>query len=57
MTAAIVSASMPSNSPHSRVLWRAWKEVAKAERDMLDDITFADMVEKARASGESMYYI
>jgi Rrf2 family protein len=44
-------------TPLSRALWRAWKEVAKAERDMLDDITFAALAEKAKGAGESMYYI
>jgi Rrf2 family protein len=46
-----------NNTPQSRVLWRAWKQVAKTERDLLDDFTFAEMVEKAKAGNESMYYI
>jgi Rrf2 family protein len=45
------------NTPQARVLWRTWKQVAAAERQMLDDITFAELVEKAKAPAESMYYI
>lgn len=46
-----------NNTPQSRVLWRAWKQVATAEREMLDEITFATLVEKAKDVNESMYYI
>jgi hypothetical protein len=39
------------------VLWRAWKEVATAEREMLAETTFAALVEAAKGVSESMYYI
>jgi len=45
------------NTPQSRVLWRAWKEVATAEREMLAETTFAALVEAAKGVSESMYYI
>jgi Rrf2 family protein len=41
----------------SRVLWRTWKRIAKAQRQMLDDITFAELVEKVKGPSEAMYYI
>lgn len=49
-----------SASPESRsanVLQAAWQEVADVERQALDSITFADLVERARKSTENMYYI
>jgi Rrf2 family protein len=45
------------NTAPSRILWRAWKQVAQAEHDMLDNVTFAELVERAKVAGESMYYI
>jgi Rrf2 family protein len=48
------SASPESRSAH--VLQAAWQEVADAERQSLQSITFADLVERARKSNE-MYYI
>jgi len=51
------STSAANNTPSARVLWRAWKQVAKAEREMLDKINFADLAEKSRSSGDAMYYI
>ena len=46
-----------TNTPHSRLLWRAWKHVARAQQEMLDKITFAELVEKVKSTNESMYYI
>ena len=36
---------------------QAWKEVAAAQRKMLDGITLADLLEKASQQGEQMYHI
>lgn len=41
----------------SRVLLAAWNRVASAERQMLSDITFADLAEKVQGTVEGMYYI
>jgi Rrf2 family protein len=51
------AASSASNTPQSRALWRAWKQVAKAEREMLDDVTFAELAERAKGTADAMYYI
>jgi DNA-binding IscR family transcriptional regulator len=45
------------NTPPARALWRAWKQAAKAEREVLDQVTFAELVERVRGPHESMYYI
>jgi hypothetical protein len=36
---------------------KTWQDVAAVERDMLNGITFADLLEKAREQDEQMYYI
>lgn len=46
-----------NNTPHSRLLWRAWKHVAKVQQETLAKITFAELVEKVKGTNESMYYI
>lgn len=40
-----------------RVLRRAWDESNAARRDVLDTVTFADLVEQLGESTENMYYI
>jgi len=45
------------NSPAVRVLNKAWEEVNQAERDMLNRITFAELLDRARQEDEQMYYI
>ena len=52
----------PSNnaSPDStivKVLQQTWSKVGAAERQMLDDITLADLSERAKGQGEQMYCI
>ena len=46
-----------SETPTSRVLLQAWKEVADVEREMLTAVTFADLVKQVREQSEDMYYI
>jgi Rrf2 family protein len=41
----------------SRVLLHRWQEVARQERDMLNEITFAELVGQLKEQGEGMYYI
>ena len=41
----------------SRVLLGAWRRAHEAQRQMLADITFADLAEQIRGATENMYYI
>jgi Rrf2 family cysteine metabolism transcriptional repressor len=49
--------SASPDSPAVRVLMQAWKEVAAAQRKMLDAMTLADLLEKAAQQGGQMYHI
>ncbi|REK18001.1 MAG: Rrf2 family transcriptional regulator [Planctomycetota bacterium] len=44
-------------SPTARVLFDAWRTVAKVERDALHSITFADLVSRIENESENMFYI
>jgi len=52
-----LASNADENSRAVAVLLAAWREVANREREMLQSITFADLVERAEAAGENMYYI
>jgi len=41
----------------SRVLLDTWTRVAEVERDMLSDVSFADLVQQVNEGSETMYYI
>lgn len=41
----------------AQLLLERWQEVARQERDMLSEITFADLVMQLKEQGEGMYYI
>jgi Rrf2 family protein len=41
----------------TRVLQRTWKQVAAKERELLAEVTFADLVERLKGAPEGMYYI
>ena len=49
--------SASPDSPAVRVLLQAWKDVAAVERKMLDGITLADLLERAKEQDEQMYHI
>lgn len=49
--------SASPDSPAVKVLMQAWKDVTKVERDMLRQITFAELLDRAREQDEQMYYI
>ncbi len=49
--------STTSKSSTARVLARAWREAAARQREMLESISFAELVERVRQPGEQMYYI
>ena len=50
-------ANASSDSPAVKVLMHAWKRIAAAERKLLDEITLAELLERADAMGEPMYHI
>ena len=41
----------------TRVLLDAWKRIDEAERELLSDVTFGQLVEQVRGRTEKMYYI
>jgi Rrf2 family protein len=41
----------------SRVLLEAWKRIDEAERELLSEVTFGQLVERVRGRTEKMYYI
>jgi Rrf2 family protein len=49
--------SASPDSPAVRVLSQAWKEVSAVQHKMLDGITLADLLERARSQTERMYHI
>ena len=51
------TSSASPDSPAVKVLLHAWKEVNEVQRKMLDDITLADLLERAKEQGEQMYHI
>jgi Rrf2 family protein len=44
------------DSPAVKVLQQAWKEVSQMQRKMLDGITLADLLERAKEQDEQMYH-
>lgn len=53
---AKVSSASP-DSPAVKVLMKAWHDIAAVEREMLNGITFAELLDRAREQDEHMYYI
>jgi len=49
-------ASAP-NSPAVHAIASTWNEVLDAEREMLQQVTFAELVKRMKRSVENMYYI
>jgi Rrf2 family protein len=45
------------NSPATQAIASVWNEVLDAERAMLQEVTFAELVKRMRRSVENMYYI
>jgi Rrf2 family protein len=52
-----MKSSASPDSPAARILMQAWKEVSATQRNMLDGITLADLIERAKTQGEQMYHI
>ena len=51
------TSSASPDSPAVKVLAQAWKDVAAVQRKMLDEITLADLLERAKGQDEQMYHI
>jgi Rrf2 family protein len=49
--------SASPDSPAVKVLMQAWRDVNNVERQMLQQITLADLLERAKSQGEQMYFI
>lgn len=54
---AQVQTSATRSTPTTRALQRTWKRVATSERELLAEMSFADLVEQLKGSPEGMYYI
>jgi Rrf2 family protein len=52
-----VSSATTGTGATSRVLRSAWQEVAQAQRETLNAITFGDLVSRVKRQTENMYYI
>lgn len=44
-------------TPGSRTLISTWQRVAQVEREMLESVSFADLLERVRGRTDHMYYI
>ena len=44
-------------SATAKILLHRWQDVARQERELLGDISFADLVQQLKEQGEGMYYI
>ncbi len=51
------TSSASPDSPAAKVLVQAWNDVAAVERKMLDEITLADLLERAKEQDERTYHI
>ena len=53
----LVASNTDAESPLLDVLLETWNDVARAEREQLDSITLAALLERASQRTEGMYYI
>ena len=52
-----LTSSATQCTPGSRALLSAWTDVHRAQREMLEAITFGDLLERVRGETERMFYI
>lgn len=52
-----ITSSADSNTATSRVLLDAWQNVFTVQREMLESVTFSDLLEQVTGQTEKMYYI
>lgn len=55
--AAAIKSSAGRSTQSVRVLFGAWKAVAAKEREMLEEVTFADLARQLAGRGDPMYHI
>jgi Rrf2 family protein len=55
--AAEISSNAATPTPTTRVLISVWKKIAAVEREMLAEVTFADLAGSLKGQMEGMYYI
>ena len=55
--AAPIRSSAERSTQSTRVLLASWRAVAAKEREMLEDITFADLVRQLQSRTDPMYHI
>src|ERR1044072_9066935 len=51
------AATATRNTSMTRALQRTWKEMATQERELLEGVTFATLLERLKGAPEGMYYI
>lgn len=49
--------SSAPDSPAARVFQGVWRELYQAQRELLDSLTLADLIERSRNQTHEMYYI
>jgi Rrf2 family protein len=54
---ATITSSAGRTTPTTRVLLSCWKRVAAKERELLSEVTFAELVRQLQGHGNPMYYI
>lgn len=52
-----ITSNAAAQTPATRVLLSAWKKIAAVEREMLAEVTFADLAASLKGQMEGMYYI
>lgn len=52
-----LESSTSGNSPSVAVLMGIWQEIADVEQEMLESVTFAELVQRTKTPSENMYYI
>jgi Rrf2 family protein len=51
------TSAVNSDAAAARVLRNCWEEVTRAERDLLEGVSLADLADRVRRQAEPMYYI
>jgi len=51
------ASSASPDSPAVKVLTKTWKDIAAVERQMLQNISLAELTERAKEQDEQMYHI
>ena len=54
---AVSATSASPDSPAVKVLVQAWEKVNAAEREMLESVSLAELLERAKGQDDKMYYI